>query len=575
MIRHLCLQVNVLDANDHAPIFEVPDYEAPIREGVPVGSTVIAVKATDKDFGRNSEVEYAIVSTTGGGTTSVSEDSATFRIDPRSGVVTTRMALDREKTEVYTVIISASDLANAPATRQTASTTLVVRVLDDNDNYPQFSERTYSATADEDLDYTTNPVISKIKATDADSGANAAIRYAIIGGNTQNTFSIDSLSGDVTLVKPLDFETTDLYRIVVRAQDGGSPARSNTTQLLVHVKDVNDNAPRFFTSLLQEAVSESVPIGTSVLRVQAYDGDKGLNALIKYSIGARDLSGAWTENFPITVNSETGWIHTTKQLDREQCSKYQFTVVATDSGEPPKSGSATVILTVTDVNDNDPQFEPKSYEAVVSEDDPPGTPVASVTATDPDEDAKIHYDITAGNTRGRFSITSQNGGGLITIAQPLDYKQEKRFVLTVSAADSGGRSDTALVYVNISDANNFAPVFENAPYSVPVFEDAPIGTTVLVVSATDSDVGQNAQITYSLGSDGGEQDAAEFTINSQTGAITTTRALDREKLSGYVLTVTARDGGVPPLSDTTEVEISVTDVNDNAPIFDASQYQGL
>ncbi|XP_024946918.1 protocadherin-like wing polarity protein stan isoform X2 [Cephus cinctus] len=568
------LQVNVLDINDHAPGFEWPEYEASVREGVPVGSTVIAVKATDQDVGRNAEVEYAIVSTTGGGTTSLTEDSATFRIDPRSGVVSTRMSLDREKTEVYTIILQASDLATPPSARKTASTTLVVRVLDDNDNYPQFSERTYSVVVPEDLDYTKNPVVGHIRATDADAGSNAAVRYAIIGGNTQNTFSIDTLSGDVTLVKPLDYESAHSYRIVIRAQDGGLPARSNTTQLLVHVKDVNDNDPRFYTSLFQEAVSEGVPIGFSVLRVQAYDADEGLNAQIKYSIGARDFSGASTEHFPVAVNTETGWIYTTKQLDREQCAKYQFTTIASDSGDPPRSASATVILTVTDINDNDPYFDPKDYETVVPEDVAPGTPVASVTATDPDEDARIHYDITAGNTRGRFSITSQNGRGLITVAQPLDYKQEKRFVLTVTASDSGGRTDTALVYVNVSDANNFAPVFENAPYSVSVFEDAPVGTTVLVVSATDSDVGQNAQITYSLGNDSGEQEASEFTINPQTGAITTTKTLDREQVSGYLLTVTARDGGVPSLSDTTDVEISVTDVNDNAPIFEALQYQG-
>ncbi|XP_044577360.1 protocadherin-like wing polarity protein stan isoform X2 [Cotesia glomerata] len=575
------LQINVLDANDHPPTFEWPEYEAPIRETVPLGSTVIAVKATDKDSGRNAEVEYNILSTTGGGTTSIAQDSETFRIDQKSGVVTTRMSLDREKTEVYTVLITASDLSNTVSLRKTATTTLIVRILDDNDNYPQFSERSYSTTIPEDIDYTTNPIIAHIQATDADSGPNAAIRYNIIGGNTQNTFSIDSLSGDVTLVKPLDYETIDLYRIVVRAQDGGAPARSNTTQLLVHVEDVNDNAPRFFTSLLQETVSEGVPIGYSVVRVQAYDGDKGLNALIKYYIGARDINGGSTENIPISVNPETGWIHTTKQLDREICSRYQFTVVAIDSGEPPKSGSATVVITITDINDNDPKFESKNYEAVVSEDDPPGTSVSLVTATDPDEDSKIHYDITAGNSRARFSITSQNGGGLITVAQPLDYKQEKRFVLTVTASDSGGRMDTALVYINISDANNFAPIFENAPYSVSVFEDAPIGTTVLVVSATDSDVGQNAQVTYSLGTDSDDDDGnnknndnSEFTINPQTGAITTTRPLDRERTSGYLLTVTAKDGGVPGLSDTTDVEISVTDVNDNPPVFEAAQYTG-
>lgn len=126
------------------------------------------------------------------------------------------------------------------------------------------------------------------RATDADQGTNAAIRYAIIGGNTQSQFSIDSLSGDVSLVKPLDYETIRSYRLVIRAQgiyliisnvisikfhrftnisDGGSPSRSNTTQVLINVKDINDNTPRFYTSLFQESVSESVPVGYSIVRV--------------------------------------------------------------------------------------------------------------------------------------------------------------------------------------------------------------------------------------------------------------------------------------------------------------------
>jgi cadherin EGF LAG seven-pass G-type receptor 1 len=90
--------------------------------------------------------------------------------------------------------------------------------------------------------------------------------------------------------------------------------------------------------------------------------------------------------------------------------------------------------------------------------------------------ARLHYELTGGNVRGRFAVTSQNGRGLVTVAQPLDYKQEKRFVLTISASDSGGRHDTATLYVNVSDANNYAPVFESAPYSTSVFEDAPVCT---------------------------------------------------------------------------------------------------
>lgn len=303
------------------------------------------MKATDQDAGRNAEVEYSILSTTSNSGTANTEDALIFRIDPRTGVVTTRTPLDREKTEVYTVILSVSDQATPPSARKTANATLVVRVLDDNDNYPQFTERTYSAWIPEDLDYTANPVIARIRATDADSGNNAAVRYAIIGGNTQNTFSIDSMVGDVALVKPLDYESTRSYKIVIRAQDGGSPARSNTTQLLVHVGDVNDNAPRFYTSHFQESVSENVPVGYSILRIQAYDADEGANAQIKYTIGARDFTGASTENFPITVNAETGWLYTTKQLDREQCSRCDISIISNfDFQNPCKNICYTVII---------------------------------------------------------------------------------------------------------------------------------------------------------------------------------------------------------------------------------------
>ncbi|XP_055704133.1 protocadherin-like wing polarity protein stan [Phlebotomus papatasi] len=562
------LQVNVLDCNDHSPTFEAEQFDASIREGATVGSTVITLRATDQDFGKNAEIEYAIESVTGGGVTTHEQDAQTFRIDGRSGVISTRSGLDRETAEVYTLIVSATDMASPQSERKSATATVVVKVLDDNDNYPQFSERTYTIQVSEDQ-WGDNNVVAHIKATDADQGNNAAIRYAIIGGNTQSQFSIDSLSGDVTLVKPLDYENVRSYRLVIRAQDGGSPSRSNTTQLLVNVLDANDNAPRFYTSQFQEAVLESVPVGYNIVRVQAYDSDEGQNAEITYNILERE------DNFPLAVDPRTGWVHTLRPLDREEQSRYSFQVVAVDGGIPPKSASTSVVVTIQDVNDNDPVFSPKYYEATIGEDQPLGTPVTTVTATDPDEDSRLHYELSSGNTRGRFAITSQNGRGLITIAQPLDYKQERRFVLTVTATDSGGRTDTATVNVNITDANNFAPVFENAPYTSSVFEDAPVGTTVLVVSATDSDVGINAQITYSLNDEtvNGLGASEPFTVNPQTGAIVTNAPLDRETISGYLLTVTAKDGGNPSHSDTTDVEITVTDVNDNPPVFKVPVYQ--
>ncbi|KAL0891925.1 hypothetical protein ABMA27_015170 [Loxostege sticticalis] len=579
------LQINVLDCNDHAPVFEMQQYEASVREGASPGTTVLTLKATDQDIGKNAEVEYSIEAVTAANVSpddinesiDVSSDQSdiqdVFRVDGRSGALLTRAPLDREKVARYTVIVKATDQASPVSDRLSSTATIHVNILDDNDNYPQFSEKTYTVTVDEDISVADNPVVARIKATDADVGANAAIRYAIIGGNTQMQFSIDSLSGDVSLVKPLDYEQLRSYRLVIRAQDGGSPSRSNTTQLLVNVRDVNDNSPRFYTSLFQESVSENVPVGYSIVRVQAYDADEGVNAELTYTLTDKEYSN---NELPIAIDPRSGWVYTSGQLDRETQAKYQLQVTATDGGTPPRSATASVVVVVQDVNDNDPVFAPAQYDVEIAEDEPPGTPLVTVTATDADEDNRLHYEITGGNTRGRFSITSQNGRGLITVAQPLDFKQERRYVLTITATDSGGRSDTAMVHINITDANNYAPVFENAPYTAAVFEDAPIGTTVLVVSATDSDVGVNAQITYSLSSEISNEAVAhhdqEFVINPQTGAITTNKLLDRETMSGYLLTVTARDGGVPSLSDTTDVEISVVDVNDNEPVFKQQLY---
>ncbi|XP_037498235.1 protocadherin-like wing polarity protein stan isoform X1 [Rhipicephalus sanguineus] len=547
------LQVNVLDENDHAPMFEQSTYETSIRESVPIGYTVVTVRATDQDSGSNANIDYSIVNPDG--------MNSAFGIDSKSGIITTQTSLDRELISFYSLIVQASD--SGPVTdRKSASTTVEITVLDDNDNYPQFSERSYSVKVSEDINWLNHPEIAKIRAVDADEGANAALRYSLIGGNTQGHFAMDSFTGSVTVLSPLDYESARSYRLVVRVQDGGTPSRSNTTQLLVNVLDINDNDPKFYTSLFHETVPENVPISHSIVRVQAYDADDGPNAEISYT-----LSSAEHADLPMRIDDITGWIVTTRELDREESANYNFQVIARDHGSPARSATATILLRVQDVNDNDPVFEPRVYEATVSEADPPGTPVVSVTATDRDENSRLVYHITSGNTRDRFSIVSHNRQAVVSIAQPLDYKLEKRFVLTISATDSGGRSDTATIYLNVSDANTHRPIFERTPYTATVPEDVPVGTTVLVVEAHDGDVGRNALITYTM-----EEDVPEFRIDSTTGAIVTAKPLDREKTSGYTLVVMAQDNGNPPLSDTTNVELEVADVNDNAPTFPTAGY---
>lgn len=181
-----------------------------------------------------------------------------------------------------------------------------------------------------------------MSATDADDGLNGAIRYSIIGGNTQSHFTIDALSGEISVGSQLDYETTRSYRLIIRAQDAGSPPRSNTTQLLINVEDVNDNEPHFYSTLFQESVLENSGTGQSVLRVQAYDADDGQNAVVTYKIkDAHALA-----HMPLMVEEKTGWIVTTRDLDWEEANLYEFVVIAQDDGQPPKSSTASVIIRV-------------------------------------------------------------------------------------------------------------------------------------------------------------------------------------------------------------------------------------
>jgi cadherin EGF LAG seven-pass G-type receptor 1 len=435
-----------------------------------------------------------------------------------------------------------------------------------NDNYPQFEKNSYTVKVKENIDWKTQPVIATITARDADLGSNGLIGYSITGGNTRDTFKINEVNGELSVVKELDYENNygKSYRLKVRAQDRGSPTKTNSTTVLVIVEDVNDHAPRFFTTNFQERIPENVSPGYTILRVQAYDKDSGKNKEISYSITNAPA------NMPIAIDSKTGWIKTSGALDREVSDQYSFTVQARDHGTPPQTANAKVRITIADVNDNAPSFMPKFYEKAISEEVPPGEPVVTVTATDADTDlfARVTYSISSGNTRQAFNIHSQMGLGLISVARSLNYKEQNRYVLTVTATDPGSLSASCTVIVNITDANTHRPTFIKTPYIARVNEDIPIGKSVFQVSATDEDVGENARISYTM------DDSDVFRLDPTAGILYTKKTLDRETTPGYTISITATDHGHPVKSDTTDLEITVVDVNDNFPMFKKTVYSG-
>ncbi|XP_068774552.1 cadherin EGF LAG seven-pass G-type receptor 2 isoform X2 [Struthio camelus] len=546
------LTVTVSDANDHDPAFEQAEYRESVRENLEVGYEVLTVRATDGDAGPNANILYRLLNAGG--------PNEVFEIDPRSGVIRTRGPVDREAVEAYELLVEAADQGQEPGPRS-ATATVRIAVEDDNDNAPQFSEKRYVARVPEDV--APNSAVLRVTATDRDKGSNALVHYSIVSGNTRGHFYIDAQTGAVDVVSPLDYEASKEYTLRIRAQDGGRPPLSNISGLVtVQVLDVNDNAPIFVSTPFQATVLENVPVGYSVIHIQAIDADSGDNARLVYSlleIGA---------GFPFAINNSTGWIVVASELDREAMDFYSFGVEAQDQGSPPMASSASVSITVLDVNDNSPEFTQREYSARLNEDAAVGTSVLTVSAIDRDANSVITYQISSGNTRNRFSITSQSGGGLISLALPLDYKLERQYLLTIAASD-GTRQDTAQVIVNVTDANTHRPVFQSSHYTVNINEDRPVGTTVVVISATDEDTGENARITYLM-----EDSIPQFRIDPDTGAVTTQMELDYEDQVSYTLAITARDNGIPQKSDTTYLEILVSDVNDNAPQFLRDGYQG-
>lgn len=546
------LTVTVSDTNDHSPVFEQTEYRVSIRENVEVGFEVMTIRATDGDAPSNANMIYKIVNGEG--------VNAVFGIDTRNGLVRIRERPDRETRAQYQLIVEANDQGKDPAPR-TATATVHISVEDENDNYPQFSEKRYVVQVPENV--AVNTKVIQVEATDRDEGNNAKVHYSIISGNIKGQFYIHSPTGVIDVINPLDYEMIREYNLRIKAQDGGRPPLINGTgMVVVQVVDMNDNAPMFVSTPFQATVLENVAIGYSVIHIQAVDSDSGENTRLEYRLTDT------TPGFPFTINNSTGWITVSDELDRETMDFYTFGVEARDHGIPVMSSSASVSITVLDVNDNVPTFTEKVYSLKINEDAVVGTSVLTVTAVDRDVNSVVTYQISSGNTRNRFAITSQSGGGLITLALPLDYKQERQYVLTITASD-GTLYDTAQVFINVTDANTHRPVFQSANYQVMLSEEKPVGSTVVVISATDEDTGENARITYVM-----EDNVPQFKIDPDTGAITTQVEIDYEDQASYTLAIIARDNGIPQKSDTTYVEIIILDANDNAPQFLRDMYQG-
>ncbi|KAH3819069.1 cadherin EGF LAG seven-pass G-type receptor 1-like isoform X2 [Dreissena polymorpha] len=548
------LTVTVNDENDITPTFDKQTYTVNKPENLPVNTVITTVRAMDGDLGENADIRYSIISP---------PSSTMFRIDPTSGSISTLKVLDRESQANYTLIVQAVDQATVG--RQRSSTaTIEITVNDENDNTPQFLQSSYAINVTENLDVSSKPVILQVSATDADEGLNKNIIYSISSGNPSNTFIIDPTTGQLSVQKPLDYETNTDFRLQIKASDQGQTAKSNITNVWIQVLDLNDNDPYFQSpgAVYRGSVLEGTPIGTSVLTVKALDSDSGENARLMYSLV--DVQ----PDFPFAMDSVSGQISIRAPVDRELKASYSFTVEVKDNGKPPRSARASVEITINDINDNNPIFSPKTYSIVLPEDTPQYKQIIQVTATDADAQQfpTLTYQIQSGNNDQTFMISRENGW--ITLQKLLDYKTQTRYILTIRASDVDNKFDTAEVYINVSDINKHTPSFSYAPYTLSIEEELPVGTSIGQVTATDVDIGENGRISFTILSN-----VREFAIDPNSGVITTRESLDRELQAAYSFDVKASDHGNPPKSEVANVIVEVKDVNDNQPVFNPATYK--
>ncbi|KAJ8926397.1 hypothetical protein NQ314_021183 [Rhamnusium bicolor] len=531
MSSECLVTVNVVDANNNAPSFEQNEYLSPVPEDAVDGQQLLKVVARDElDVGVNAEIEYAIVGGNG---------SKHFSVDKMNGWVTVREKVYGVGT-VYNLRIRATDKGIPP---QQDEITVTLIVTGENKFNPVFTALSYQVIVPENEPL--GSTILTVSASDGDPGPNGMIRYQISAGNERKEFGVDPVSGAVTILQPLDFDTIQEYHLNITAEDLGFKPRRTTAMLTITLTDINDNSPIFNQSSYDAYLSENLPPNSFVYQVIATDIDSPKNAIIQYTIS----DGPDKDVF--VIDKRTGRINSQISFDYEEKFLYILNVIAAN----PDS----TMFGATEVR--------KSTEV--------GTKVGTIQATDQDsgEDGKVYYLFVGSSNDKGFSINTETG--TISVSRNLDRETQSRIVLTVMAKNAGGirgnDTDEAQVIVTVQDGND-PPEFLQDLYEAEISEGANVGTKVITVKAVDKDVrSQNNQFSYSIIGGNTEQG---FKIDPQTGEIQTARSLDRETIPVYTLVIGAIDTGIPPQTGTSLVKIQLTDINDNGPIFDPPQVIG-
>ena len=561
----------ITDINEHLPMFENATYFVTTPEDTPVGSELLQVVATDQD--PTSMITYSLVG----------ENAQHFDIHEITGIVTVAQSLDFEATPEYYLMVVASDTTG----NNSIMAILNISLVNINDVTPRFLEEEYMFVIRENEPE--DSFIGMVVAEDPES----EIQYSIIAVTPGNTsaFAIGQSTGIVTSTIPFDRETNDLYTLTIEARDVGEPSLNSSVIATVDIMDVNDNTPQFSEAAYSIMnIPENIDAGIEVIQLMASDPDADNNGRLSFTIQDGNGEGHFA------VNVTSGSLYVASQLDYESTPSYTLVIAVSDSGTPPQSSTVNVEITLLDINDNPPVFVAGMFTQTIPENSPEGTFVVQVQATDEDTgtNAEINFAFEESSAENPFTIDSSTGYITVSNSNLLDRETATLFqfsVLAFNPNDPRGENSTVAVLITLSDENDEVPTFQEETFLAEIAEDftpveqSPLdgiffpdisgsgsgGRYVTTVSAIDRDDGTNSDFTFQIIGGSGED---LFSIDGLSGDVFAIAVLDREVEDFYQLRVQATDMGEPPQSSVAYVNITVTDINDNAPLFTEEVYIG-
>nr|XP_014593474.2 protocadherin-23 isoform X1 [Equus caballus] len=551
---------HVLDENDNSPTFLhdvlfLKVEESPVPQGV-IGK----ITAIDRDSGKNGQLSYFLLS-----------DGKFFKMNPNTGEFITWVALDHELQAHHEATVLVTDHGSPP---RNATMVVYVSVTDINDNRPYFPQ----CLPGKELHIKVlegqpvNMLVTTVFAKDLDEGNNAEVIYSVSSEDGSDHFKIDANSGEIRTTTRLSYDSRPSYRVIVIASDQGVPPLQGQAVLNIQVIPLSKGRAIISQNVRHLVIPENLkPAKIMSLKKSPDHVQQHHNGKLHFSIAAEDKDGHFE------IDSSTGDLFLSMELDYEMTSHYLFRVVAKDHSKiPPVNSTVFLSIDVEDQNDHSPSFQDEFIVISIEENVPIGTLVHVFHAKDGDGsflNSRIQYFIESHCSGINPFLIHPSSGTLVT-ASPLDRERVPIVVLTVSASDQAvnvtdRRLRTLMAKVVILDVNDHSPTFMSFPIT-HIKEDARVGSLVHHITAQDPDEGRNGRVTYSILS--GNENLA-FMLDESSGLLTTTCPLDYEIKTQHVLTLLALDDGVPALSSSQTLTITVLDVNDETPVFKQHLYE--